>query len=205
LARKITALRKELKLARDPNFDPVTRTHVVSKATMGLVRKLASVGVTAGKIAHSMRIELDVFMSHYGRDYEACRMGADVKVLATFHKVATSPNHPGVVAAGRKWLEVNVEGWKEVKRIETENVSGAAGPPIIDSRKLSPEERAQLRELMLKMTAPDAPGLADATVVATQYSVSDAPYTQADLDEDKLGLAGAELEETESGPDVDSV
>jgi len=35
--------------------------------------------------------------------------------------------------------------------------------------------------------------------------VSDAPYTQADLDEDKLGLAGAELEETESGPDVDSV
>jgi hypothetical protein len=193
LGRKLSDLRKQLKLARDPNYDAVTRTHVVSKATMGLVRKLASVGVTAGKIAHSMRIELDVFMSHYGEDYEACRLGADVKVLATFHKVATDPNHPGVIAAGRKWLEVNVEGWKEVKRIETQAVGGTAGAPIIDSRKLSPEERSQLRELMLKMTAPDPVGLADdRTVVASQYMAAEREaYVEA-------GLGGGEIEETEA-------
>jgi hypothetical protein len=164
LTRKISDLRKQLKLARDPNFDAPTLSHVATKTTTGLVRKLASVGVTAGKIASSMRLDLEAFMSHYGADYEECRLGADVKVLATFHKVATTASHPGVVAAGRKWLEVNVEGWKEVKRIETADVSDPDGSRVIDSRRLSSEERAQLRELLMKATAPEA--LTDESVVA---------------------------------------
>lgn len=166
LGRKISDLRKQLKLARDPNFDAQSGSHRPTKVTTGLVRRLAKATVSPGRIAKSMHLPLEEFMIHYGEDYREASLHADVRVLETFHKVATDVSHPGVVAAGRKWLEVRVEGWKDVKRIETQNVPGGAGPPIIDSRKLSPEERAQLRELMLKMTAPDVAQVTDESVVA---------------------------------------
>jgi hypothetical protein len=154
-------------MARDPNVDAVTLGHVPTKTTTGLVRKLAQVGVPPGRIAQSMGLSLADFTAHYGTDVTEAKLAADAKVLATMHRVATSVSHPGVVPAAKKWLEVNVEGWKDVRRIETQEV-GAEGPPIIDSSKLDPDERAELRRLLLKTTAPEPLGLGGA-VVAEQY------------------------------------
>jgi hypothetical protein len=165
LARKLTALRKQLALARDPNVDTVTLGHVRTKTTTGLVRKLAAVGVPPGRIAMSMGLSLADFTAHYGTDVTEAKLAADAKVLATMHRVATSVAHPGVVPAAKKWLEVNVDGWKDVRRIETADVT--EGPPIIDSSKLDPEERAELRRLLMK--TQEATPHPD-TVVASQYT-----------------------------------
>ena len=116
-------------------------------------------------------ITFNTLKEHYSDELEVGKVYANVKVSSTLFAVATDARHPGVVPAAKKWLESRApEEWRQVNTVVNEKGTGA-GPPIIDSRKLSQEERAQLRSLMEKMVAPEDPGLAaplDESVVSEQ-------------------------------------
>ena len=153
----------------------VIRNQVMTLAAMGLPQKdvAAFVGLNPGTLAR-----------HYAEELDLGRIGADIEVLETFKSVATDKKHFGVVAAGKKWLESRVEGWKPVQRVEHAK-DGADGPPIIDSSKLNPEERAQLRALMEKMVAPSVPAIEGDVVAEQPQGFAESEYSEeADDDED---------------------
>jgi hypothetical protein len=173
LAKKLAALRDQIRLMRNPNVNLATRAHVPTSVTRGPVRQLASVGVKQFLIAQRMQLPLGNFKKLYGEDYKAASMGSDVKVLTNYLGMATNPDHPASEKAAKKWLEVRVPGWKEVKRIETDDVSKRA-PQVIDSSRLNQDERDQLRTLLMKTEAQALPGPSfDGESVVAEYDADE--------------------------------
>ena len=143
--------------------------HVPSDLTRAQVTKLVGLGLSPKEIGAFMMLSAAVVKKHYPEELAYGEVAADIQVLETFHQIATNPDHPGVVTAGKKWLEARRKEFKPVSRVEHAEV--AAPPPIIDSRRLSREEREQLRELMMKMVPADgdAVGALEDGVVAEQF------------------------------------
>lgn len=95
---------------------------------------------------------------------EEMRKGALLQtaaVLRNLHTIATDPTHRGSVQAAIFWAKARA-GWTETSRTE---VTGADGQPlrmevsqakVLDSSKLSPEQREKLREVMEAALAQEA-------------------------------------------------
>ena len=127
-------------------------SHEPTELTRHQVASLAAIGMPRTDIAAFMMMSAVTLEKYYSVEIETGKAMGKAAVLETFHSIATDRDHPGAVPAGKKFLESQVEGFKEVKRIETAKMD--EGPPIIDSRALSVEEREQLRLLMEKMVEP---------------------------------------------------
>jgi len=127
-------------------------SHEPTELTRHQVSSLAAIGMPRTDIAAFMMMSPVTLEKYYSVEIETGKAMGKAAVLETFHSIATDRDHPGAVPAGKKFLESQEEGLKEVKRNETAKMDD--GPPIIDSRALSVEEREQLRLLMEKMVEP---------------------------------------------------
>jgi len=119
-----------------------------------MVARLKGCNTSDADIARLLRLSLRRLRLHYLPELETGSVRYSVAVAAKFHDVATDPSHPQYAQAAMFWLE-RVAGWRKVSRLELSSGNQSSQMPVIDSRKLTPEQREQLRELLAIATAPD--------------------------------------------------
>ena len=158
-------LRATLRRAEAAGYAPGVE-HVPTEQLRTQAATFASFGVKRKDIAYMMGINIATLDRHYGDDIKLGKITGKAKTLETYFSMSWDKDHPNAERAGKKILETQVDGWKEVKRLETDNVNGSA-PQIIDSKRLTAEERETLRMLMEKMVA-DEPQLLEQSVVSEQ-------------------------------------
>lgn len=167
LKKHNVSLQRQLRAARSGSIDPETGRHRPTDMSRRTVRQLARYAANPYEIARVLGIPLAEFEMLYGSEYQDTLLATKVKVLKNYVGMATNSEHPSSERAGRKFLEVFDPQWKDVKRIETDNLN-KSGPRVIDSRDMSIEDRATLREIALKMI--EARKQLPSSVVAEQDS-----------------------------------
>lgn len=162
------ALRKKL---RDHPIPPEGwPKHEVTDVTREQVSTLAGLGVPMSGIARFMHMDKRTLTQYYAEEMELGRIYANIEVATTFKSVATDRDHPGVVAAGKKWLESRAaEEWKEIKQIEHAKAPGDKRPTI-DIRALDPEDRIQFKALLEKMMLAQNPLTAAPVISEQEYA-----------------------------------
>jgi hypothetical protein len=104
-------------------------------------------------------------MKQFGDEMKKGALLQTAAVLRNLHTIATDPTHRGSVQAAIFWAKARA-GWTETSRTE---VTGADGQPlkmevsqakVLDSSKLSPEQREKLREVMEAALAQEASAVA---------------------------------------------
>ena len=129
--------------------------HRPNRVTRSMVQKLAGLNQTHTAIAKCMRLRVSTLQSLYGRELERGGMLYTAKVAEQLHSVAIDREHPGFVKAATFWLErVGGPQWRKVSKLELASEQGTGALPVIDSRKLTPDERDELRRLVAKATGP---------------------------------------------------
>jgi hypothetical protein len=109
----------------------------------GLVRRFAGLGATKTDIARLCGLPVTVIREYYGEDFELGVALFNIPVAANYWRMASSGDDPN---ASKGWLERRMPAFKPPKlEIKTENVDA---PPLVDSTKLSFEERAMLRQML---------------------------------------------------------
>lgn len=88
-------------------------------------------------------------MKHYADDYELGAAEIITAIAANMNRKAISDSDPNAAKVGLAILERRGgEEWKNpARRIELDN-NPNKGPPVIDSSKLTFEQRAQLRAMI---------------------------------------------------------
>jgi hypothetical protein len=159
---------KTARMGKGPNG-----THFPTPALRNLVMSFRATGMTMHDIGKLLGISGQTVKQYYAAELECGELEANYLVANTLFKIATDTDHPGVVPAARRWLEVRAVGWNPSHKIEQVTPSNEA--PVIDSKKLTPEERLQLAELMERIiaresTATEEPpaGLAQAALPAPE-------------------------------------
>lgn len=140
-------------LAVRPEPQGVGHNHIATAVTREQIATLAGLGTPLSGIARFMHVDERTLKEYYADELELGKTTANIQVSSTLYSVATDRSHPGVVKAATKWLESRGgPEWKDERHVVNKNLNPAA-PPIINSRFLSPEKRAQLRALMEEMVA----------------------------------------------------
>ncbi len=130
------------------------RKHEPSEFSRRQVREMVGTGLLDGDIARCMQIT-EKQLTHYYQP-ELAR-GSPEKILhvaRTMYSIATDPLNKGCVEAAKYWLERRGgEQWRKPPD-RVENEVRVQERPVIDSSKLSAEQRAQLKEILLALEAP---------------------------------------------------
>jgi hypothetical protein len=121
------------------------------------VRRFAGLGISKTGIAKLLDMGVGTLMQHYSGEIELGAAETTVAVAGSMLKIATDPDNPSAAKVGMSWLERRGgEEWKPAaKKLEIDDSRNKA--PIIDSSKLTYEERSALR-LMLTRVANGGEG-----------------------------------------------
>ena len=121
------------------------------------VRRFAGLGISKSGIARLLDIGVGTLASHYAAEIELGTAETTVAVAGSMLKIATDTDNPSAAKVGMSWLERRGgDPWKPAaKRLEVDNNPNKA--PVIDSSKLTYDERQQLR-LMLTRVANGGEG-----------------------------------------------
>jgi septum formation inhibitor MinC len=112
-----------------------------------LVQHHAAMGLTPKLIAKMLQIPYSTLMLHYDEDIEIGAASMNLKIAENMARIATSTTDKDAAKVGMAWLERRGgETWRQTKKLEIDDKRDK--PPILDSSKLSPEERQQLREVI---------------------------------------------------------
>jgi len=122
-----------------PIFQKIVRTH----GALGMPKRL---------IARMLGISQTDLNKFYAEDYELGELEALSSVAANAMRIASSPSHPDAARIAIQVLDRRGgEEWKPpAQKIINTNERNA--PPIIDSSKLTYEERQQLRQMLTRIS-----------------------------------------------------
>jgi hypothetical protein len=116
-----------------------------------MVRNLGYLGLPLSLIAKMLGITQNTLKINYEDEYDLGAAELLSSVSANMARIATSTEDPNAAKVGMEIL--NRRGgdpWRlPAQKIEMKNENEA--PPIIDSSKLTAEERAQLREMLTRI------------------------------------------------------
>jgi hypothetical protein len=115
------------------------------------VRRFAGLGITKTGIARLLGIGVGTMVRHYEAELELGKAETVVAVAGTMLKIATDPDHPSAGKVGMAILDrQGGEEWAPpTKKIALSNEKNEA--PIIDSSKLTFEERQTLRAMITRV------------------------------------------------------
>lgn len=119
----------------------------------GFVKRFAALGISKKQIAQLLNISTGVLKNNYDNDYDLGIAEANILVASNMLRIATSDTDANNAKVGMHWLDRRGgEPWKPPAQkmvIDDERQS----PPVIDSSKLTFEERQTLREMLLRIDA----------------------------------------------------
>jgi hypothetical protein len=117
----------------------------------GMVRRFAGLGLSKTHVAKLIGASVGVINEHYGEDFEIGVAEVNATVAASMLSIATDPFNPAAGKVGMTWLDRRggSEWAPATKKIEVENTTRQ--PPVIDSTKLTFEERQQLRIMLTRI------------------------------------------------------
>lgn len=115
-----------------------------------LVRKFAGL-VAKTQIAKLLDMPYSTLMAYYADDVELGAAQMNVMVATNMARIATSPTDPQASKVGMDWLERRGgDEWRRgAQKIEIDSKN--TQPPIIDSSKLTREERDQMRIMLTRI------------------------------------------------------
>ena len=157
------AAREELSLWMKSQFEMLEsehqeRVHVLRTAGEhpspvygNMVKRFSALGIMRAHIAKLLDMTLMTLMTHYADELELGVAEANAAVATNMLRIATDPVNPAAGKVGMAWLDRRGgEEWAPAtKKIEVEDVTRR--PPIIDSSKLTYEERAQMRAMLTRI------------------------------------------------------
>jgi hypothetical protein len=117
-----------------------------------LVHNHAAMGLPIPQICKLLGISRPVLERWYSEDLELGVAQINLRIASNVARKALSDD-PDAAKIGLDWLDRRGgDGWrKSTQKIEMEETK----PPIIDSSKLTPEERDQLRAIVTRITQTD--------------------------------------------------
>ncbi len=128
--------------------------HEVSEFSRKQVMRAVGMGLLDKEIADLLQITEKQLTYNYQRELSR---GSPEKIFAvaqTMYSIATDPMNKGCVEAAKYWLERRGgEQWRKPPD-RVENEVRVQERPVIDSSKLSHEQRAQLKDILLALDAP---------------------------------------------------
>ena len=121
-----------------------------------IVRMDGALGMPKSLLAKKLGITVSTLMMHYGDEYDMGATEILSQVAANMLRIGTSQCDPAAATVGMKILDRRGgEAWAPPVR-KIADVSDANAAPIIDSSKLNPEEREQLRQMLSRIAeAPE--------------------------------------------------
>jgi hypothetical protein len=116
-----------------------------------MVKRFSALGIMRGHIAKLLDVSLSTLATHYADELELGVAEANAAVATNMLRIATDPENPAAGKVGMAWLDRRGgEQWAPAtKKIEVEDVTQR--PPIIDSSKLTYEERQQMRAMLTRI------------------------------------------------------
>ncbi len=125
-----------------------------------LVQHHAGMGLEPALIAKMLLIPYSTLMLHYEEDIAIGGAAVNLKIAENMARIATSTTDPNAAKVGMAWLERRAgEAFRPTKKLEIDDKRDKA--PIIDSSKLSAEDRQKLREVieaaLANQDGPDDP------------------------------------------------
>jgi hypothetical protein len=112
-----------------------------------LVQHHAGMGLEPALIAKMLLIPYGTLMLHYEEDIAIGGAAVNLKIAENMARIATSTTDPNAAKVGMAWLERRAgEAFRPTKKLEIDDKRDKA--PIIDSSKLSAEDRQKLREVI---------------------------------------------------------
>ena len=117
-----------------------------------LVKKFAGLGIAKSHIAKLLEIAVGTLETHYGNELELGVAETNAMVAANMLLIATDPANPGAGKVGMTWLDRRGgQPWRAPsQKIEVADQRDA-GPPVIDSSKLTYEERQAMRAMLTRI------------------------------------------------------
>ena len=112
------------------------------------VRLAGELGLSKTLAAKQLGISVSTLMSHYANDYELGAAEILSAIAANMNRKAISDTDPNAAKVGMAILERRAgDEWKPPKKqVELDDARNKA--PVIDSSKLTYEQRAQLRAMI---------------------------------------------------------
>lgn len=115
------------------------------------VRRFAGLGISKSGISKLLGITTFSLNKHYADALELGTAETTVAVAGSMLKIATDPDNPAAAKVGMSWLERRGgDEWRPAsKKIEFEDKRNQV--PVIDSSKLTFEERQTLRAMITRV------------------------------------------------------
>jgi hypothetical protein len=119
---------------------------------------------TQEQVAKLLKVGVDTLRRHYGDELERGGISKTIDIAKTMYAIATDPENKSAANVGMWWLERRGgDLWKAPDKRVAVDVTTREAPPIIDSSRLSFEQRQQLREIVQACITvpvePDIPAL----------------------------------------------
>jgi hypothetical protein len=126
-----------------------------------LVKHYAAMGIKPTLISKMLMIPWSVLNTFYEQDLEIGTGEINLEIAKSMAMIAIDPLHPQAAKVGMDWLSRRGgEEWKPAAQ-KLEVADDRDKPPVIDSSRLSAEDRQVLREMIERATNGEpAPGLA---------------------------------------------
>jgi hypothetical protein len=117
----------------------------------GMVKRFGGLGLPKSLCAKMLGISVSILLSHYESDYDVGAAEIISSVAANMLRIATSQVDPAAATVGMKIMDRRGgEAWAPpTKKIEMDNKKNQA--PIIDSSKLTFQERESLRAMLTRI------------------------------------------------------
>lgn len=115
-----------------------------------LVKHYAAMQLDPPTIAKMLMIPLSTLMLHYEEDIALGAAHINLKIAENMARIATSTTDANASRVGMQWLGVTNPRFKQKHKIEIDDDRETR---VIDSSKLSPEQRQQLRDMIEAATA----------------------------------------------------
>ena len=131
--------------------------HEVTDVFRKQVLTFCGMGLTHSQIAMMLSISDETLRKYYREELDKGEAAMNLNVATNLYTMATGSDRNAVTAA-IFWLKTRAR-WSETKRVEHTGADGGAiqteisAKQTIDSRKLTPEQRQALREIIVATAA----------------------------------------------------
>lgn len=131
--------------------------HVPTDVFRKQVLTFCGMGLTHSQIAMMLSISDETLRKYYREELDKGEAAMNLNVATNLYTMATG-NDRNAVTAAIFWLKTRAR-WSETKRVEHTGADGGAiqteisAKQTIDSRKLTPEQRQALREIIVATAA----------------------------------------------------
>lgn len=145
---------KEMALMRKEHEKRVKRIKAGKEHPMPfcseLVKRWAGLGASREQVARLCGVSWRTISEYYDDDYELGVVQFNMPVAANLWRIARSETDPQAANAAMKWLERRGgENWKPPRlEVKTEHTQEK---PLIDSSRLTFEDRAALRQMLTRL------------------------------------------------------